>query len=758
MPRFLDVSNAVAARNVVNIARAGKTLYAEDYRDGIRTDNEILAAVFNDLDAGGAVRLGQGTTYTLTEFIQVDLTNKPDVLIDGQGATIQATAAVPGVLFRPRGVEYQTKLELTAAITSRTDTLTVADVGAAQAGDLVAIRSDAEVFNTDGEGANRFKQEMARVKSVPDSTTIVLDGRTWNTYSLTGYEVEVQLYRPMRNLTVRDLNFVGSGTGEAQTLIQPAFFDNVTLDNITARDAGQAGIDATRGMNFTAVACTATDCNNNNTGYGMHVDQTHGAKFLGCYGTRNRHSFDAHLSRDILIQGCTAEHDRSAGISTHGAVDAVRIIDNIVRDCGGGIIVRSANNIIRGNHIISSKDFDEDSQTYYHGIVVGAWGTDPGTGVSGTNLIIDGNYIDVSGPTWENTDNVNAIRLECPLVDARIVGNIGEGFSGSGIFSRADYNTNVVIADNILNCSAQLFTNARGIELAPQNTDASCVNTNVTIERNVLTGTVLHSGIYVKGGPTSGTRTDKIRIMWNQIPACGTTPINLSSGYYGSDVTIVGNETADTKAVTLTAANWTVPPYIGSHGYAKTPQVLGVGQELGARMRNGFYYGPGGSVSSSVTSTINRLFALPIFIPRRVSVDRIGVNITVAAAASSVARLAIYADIDDGMGGLPGALVTGSDGTVDTDSTGFKEATIDVTLNPGLYWLAYVAQGGTPNTGALTSNSQMVGYWVSAATVAQRSAYSRDSVTGAVPDPFTPQNSHGSAPYVQIRVSSTSTL
>ena len=97
---------------------------------------------------------------------------------------------------------------------------------------------------------------------------------------------------------------------------------------------------------------------------------------------------------------------------------------------------------------------------------------------------------------------------------------------------------------------------------------------------------------------------------------------------------------------------------------------------------------------ASATTSLNRVYFTPFWVPRALSIDRIAIEVT-AAAASSVVRVGIYSTTASS--DWPDALVSGSEGTIDTSaSTGVLALTVALTLQPGFYWVAAVAQGGTP--------------------------------------------------------------
>ena len=106
------------------------------------------------------------------------------------------------------------------------------------------------------------------------------------------------------------------------------------------------------------------------------------------------------------------------------------------------------------------------------------------------------------------------------------------------------------------------------------------------------------------------------------------------------------------------------------------------------KLRTGAYY-----ITNFLTTfssagkaiTANRLYAIPFFISRPMTADRIGVQVATLAAGSL--RLGLYAD---GVNLYPGALLLDA-GVVDTGTTGLKELTINQALSSGLVWLAMLA-------------------------------------------------------------------
>lgn len=104
--------------------------------------------------------------------------------------------------------------------------------------------------------------------------------------------------------------------------------------------------------------------------------------------------------------------------------------------------------------------------------------------------------------------------------------------------------------------------------------------------------------------------------------------------------------------------------------------------------RSGLWYFTHG-LTRTTASTINeRVYLSPLVVHKSAQAfDRIGMDVTTAGNAGSVIRLGIYGDT----AGTPTALVTDA-GTIDAATTGLKSIVISVTLQPGIYWLATVAQ------------------------------------------------------------------
>lgn len=156
------------------------------------------------------------------------------------------------------------------------------------------------------------------------------------------------------------------------------------------------------------------------------------------------------------------------------------------------------------------------------------------------------------------------------------------------------------------------------------------------------------------------------------------------------------------------------------------------------------------TTSGAVTS--GRLYAIPFFVPRTITLDRIAINVT-TLVASGKARVGIYTDSN----GEPGSLVAGTDvAELDTSATGVKASTVSVTLTAGsLYWLAVLFNNATNvvRGAAVAGMIDVLGSDNTLPTAAVTHLYVAQAY-GALPASFgTPTNGTGTSPLVFVRLS-----
>lgn len=162
------------------------------------------------------------------------------------------------------------------------------------------------------------------------------------------------------------------------------------------------------------------------------------------------------------------------------------------------------------------------------------------------------------------------------------------------------------------------------------------------------------------------------------------------------------------------------------------------------------YRQPRGSTGTTRAMTQNTEYCVPLDVPAGTVLDRIGINVT-TAAASGVVRLGVRADSN----GYPGALLVDAS-TIDASTTGSKELTISVTTTGIRVWLCAVGQGAS--TIVCTGINGPV--WpVEATTLASaaggvQAAYAQNSITGALGSFGAGNGTAGVAPLVVVRTAS----
>ena len=126
----------------------------------------------------------------------------------------------------------------------------------------------------------------------------------------------------------------------------------------------------------------------------------------------------------------------------------------------------------------------------------------------------------------------------------------------------------------------------------------------------------------------------------------------------------------------------------GSSNYATSPPLMSTAfGALASGTMRGTILGAG--ATSSVAATANRLYLMKFHPEKARTLTGIGIKVTTAGAAGTLARLGIYEMSEDG---LPTTLLLDA-GTVATDSTGYKEITISQAVSQRPYYLAVVFDG-----------------------------------------------------------------
>ena len=197
-----------------------------------------------------------------------------------------------------------------------------------------------------------------------------------------------------------------------------------------------------------------------------------------------------------------------------------------------------------------------------------------------------------------------------------------------------------------------------------------------------------------------------------------------------------GSGTAATTDLTSTARSLlddtSVAAMRATLGVAPPPRLTVTGQYVASTSLS--------SVTSGLTS--NRLYYVPVHVPRDLTFTRIGVNqvATGSAGASSVGKFGIYYSTSD----LPAAAFDRPTDTIDlTTGTGMKYISGSWALTAGIWWIGFVAQvtSGSPTFG--TAAPAIV---VPSSDTTGNGTKFEGSVTGTLPATATPGAANTTSP------------
>jgi hypothetical protein len=192
----------------------------------------------------------------------------------------------------------------------------------------------------------------------------------------------------------------------------------------------------------------------------------------------------------------------------------------------------------------------------------------------------------------------------------------------------------------------------------------------------------------------------------------------------------VGVET--TRATTAEATKATAVPE-GRAVAGSTIQLIIPGVELSAVSSRGL--------------TVNRIYYMPWFVSTPISIDQLVVEVTVASAAATVTRVALY-NADTAW--QPTSRVIDA-GTVDSTTTGVKTISVSLALPVGRY-LAAVISDGVPTLRVARGGTRYVGINAAIGASALIQQLTATGSGNALPDPGTVWNtaSGGTNPMDQM--------
>lgn len=585
-----SVSEASLPDTVVKTTEGGAEVSILEPRFSLPAEGEDCSSAIEAASAlvaadGKKLKFPGGRTYDAGAGIVIDHDNAHWVLDDD--AVIDGADVANGVaVVKVAGTTAGTAKAIVGPVDPLPEDTYTIELASAYAGlaagDYVAISSD-ESWSSYQETLS--KRETRLVASV-SGTTVTLAEPLQDSYAISGKTIVLWKVVPTVAFRMEGGEVRGAGGATTQFGIELVSTRGAELRNVRVRDARCQGIRVFGSLDFLVSGCDVQGSNQSGIGYGIEATGERG-RVIGNTLRDCRHGIDVHggdgapISRGITIQGNNVSNCSSAGLSSHGGAEFCSWIGNTVDGCGGGLILRSPHNTVKGNVFRGTRS---GSESYYFGI----W-LQRQRGGEGQN--IEGNIVDMGGNVSTNGDAINCTGLSGDIIDTRIVGNVLRGFKKYGIYLSPDGNVrNLTVADNIVDCRSQASAKP-GIWVDFYK--AGYTAQSVRICNNVV-DTPTGDGILVYGGQATGTRAVGVDVSGNVVYGVtgGTTyaAVNLYSGYWGAAVRISGNispgssnSTADPagySGVRYNLAGFSIAPLVYGNGYGSRRGSLVVNNDI----------------------------------------------------------------------------------------------------------------------------------------------------------------------------------
>lgn len=328
--------------------------------DGVTNDYTALNNAGAFARAFGIpIRLAAGKTYLFGTTLQLGKI----VGIIGKG-TLKASGAVNAVI----GGSSGTGKTLTSNAARKAGSLGITAHGFT-AEQWLWIRSGenavaaGSAFNPqlgDGGGDNARYCEFVQVEVVTNANAIALNGVVYYGYPLTTSTVYPVDF--LQGVVLRDFTFDGSGTG--YMLLD--WCQNATVERsvrcINPSVAGMIVEHCFGGEISPTVIRSAVSEDSGNPSQYQAIKFRDGCQGVKCSAivingeqgldcTYTPSSNMNGVTRNIMILGGLFKGVNQHPISTHEGTEGIFIADNLIEDCGNGIILRGPNNIVRSNKI-----------------------------------------------------------------------------------------------------------------------------------------------------------------------------------------------------------------------------------------------------------------------------------------------------------------------------------------------------------------------------------------------------------------------
>lgn len=168
------------------------------------------------------------------------------------------------------------------------------------------------------------------------------------------------------------------------------------------------------------------------------------------------------------------------------------------------------------------------------------------------------------------------------------------------------------------------------------------------------------------------------------------------------------------------------------HGLGIVPDLDAHTYNIGQKLRTGVYL-PGymGFIPSSGALIADRLYAVPLWVPRAMTIGDLVIQVTVVDVGLSCV-LGIY---NDGDNLYPGTLLVDG-GEVSVNDVALVAAAVDTAMTKGLYWLALLSEG-TPTIKNYETTYPILGFRSTDLGYRETGWIATLNYQSTLPDPFT---------------------
>lgn len=141
---------------------------------------------------------------------------------------------------------------------------------------------------------------------------------------------------------------------------------------------------------------------------------------------------------------------------------------------------------------------------------------------------------------------------------------------------------------------------------------------------------------------------------------------------------------------------------------------------------------------------LDELKLAPLVVPVRMTIDQLAIEVITAAGGTGSLRAGIYASAN----GYPTTLIV--EGNISTTATGVRSASVNVTLNPGLYFVGGAEQVWGSEVRVIAYPEYQIG--VTALNAVNYDCFVQYTVSGSLPTTFTStMNNSTNSPRVALR-------